>query len=409
MYKIFNNSAEIISKFNICKTFCEASGLCMYCFSDRGEPIFSIYSSEILGLLPERLPGLFEELLSKEYNGLPVFICTPIFGSYFRVDCPDGSKAAVGPSLFARPDESAVSEGVSRYANSLAVKKEMTEFYAHAALMDYKAFANNAVMLDFMLNGTAPDFEKLMASGNVIPLPDGSLSSDTLIAEEYIERIPFELIKNIVSAVKSGSINELSHILKDITSWNAGYSGDSPLRTAKNTFIALTAIICREANASGIDRGLCFALGEYYTNYAEAQSAVDGLLSVFVKLLYDLAGRIGRLDNESTSELTSAVKKYIRAHIGETITVADISAGINFSVPYICRKFKLDTGKTVNTYIHETKILEAQRFIRLKRLPLSELWLHFGYSDQSHFNRVFKSVTGMTPGGYSLLCAEERL
>ncbi|NMP37613.1 MAG: helix-turn-helix transcriptional regulator [Clostridiales bacterium] len=409
MYKIFNNSAEIISRFNSCLSFCSATGLSMYAFGADSTLSFCIYNTEMGGALPSKLSGIFDELLSRECGELPEFLCTPYFGSYFCIACGNSQRIVAGPSFYAPPDEKGIDALLSSYGGFSAAKKDILEFYARSPVTDYRAFANQALLLGCMLNGTEPDFEALTASGRVIPLPDKADSGEALWAGEYAEPIPFDLLGDIISAVHSGVRARVSAVLKDVAEWNFGYRGDSPIRTAKNTFTAFAALMCREANVAGLDRRLCFALSEYYTNYAEAQTAIDELLSLFIKLLYDLTGRIGRLDGESTSELTSAVKKYIRAHITESISLSDLSSGVNFSVPHICRKFRQDTGRTVNSYIHELKISEACRLIAESDVPPSEVWLRFGYSDQSHFNKVFKNVTGTTPGAYRLRCAEGKL
>ena len=40
----------------------------------------------------------------------------------------------------------------------------------------------------------------------------------------------------------------------------------------------------------------------------------------------------------------------------------------------------------------------AQQLLAETDLPLNEIALQVGCADQSHFTRVFKSVTGITPG-----------
>ena len=71
---------------------------------------------------------------------------------------------------------------------------------------------------------------------------------------------------------------------------------------------------------------------------------------------------------------------------------------LNVSPQYLCRKIKEDFGVSPNKLIHKTKIQEAKRLLKARRMPLSDVWLHLGYCDQSHFNKVFKEYSGMTPG-----------
>ncbi|MCB1026019.1 MAG: helix-turn-helix transcriptional regulator, partial [Acidobacteria bacterium] len=63
----------------------------------------------------------------------------------------------------------------------------------------------------------------------------------------------------------------------------------------------------------------------------------------------------------------------------------------------IFRKFH---KQTIGEYVQNKRIKYASRLLLNKEIPLSEVALSSGFSDQSHFNRVFKRFTRLTPGEF---------
>jgi AraC family transcriptional regulator len=63
----------------------------------------------------------------------------------------------------------------------------------------------------------------------------------------------------------------------------------------------------------------------------------------------------------------------------------------------VFRKFH---DQTIGEYIQNLRIEFATKLLLNKEIPLSEIALSAGFSDQSHFTRMFKRFTGTTPGEF---------
>lgn len=55
---------------------------------------------------------------------------------------------------------------------------------------------------------------------------------------------------------------------------------------------------------------------------------------------------------------------------------------------------------TIGEYINQRKIEEAQRLLRFSDKSLSAISNYLSFSSQSHFQNVFKKVTGETPTAF---------
>ena len=94
------------------------------------------------------------------------------------------------------------------------------------------------------------------------------------------------------------------------------------------------------------------------------------------------------------------VINYIHEHYNEDMTLERLSSVFFVSPYYLCREFKRYTNRTIIQYLNVTRIMKAQRQIMETDKNLTQISLENGFSNLTHFNRVFKSVTGQSPSSY---------
>ena len=108
---------------------------------------------------------------------------------------------------------------------------------------------------------------------------------------------------------------------------------------------------------------------------------------------------------------SKAVKQaclYIREHATEGITLTEVAAAVYLSRFYFLRVFREAVGMPPHAYLESVRIGKAKRLLE-KGLPLNQVALESGFSDQSHFTNRFKRFIGVTPGQYVQEIREVRL
>jgi LacI family transcriptional regulator len=99
----------------------------------------------------------------------------------------------------------------------------------------------------------------------------------------------------------------------------------------------------------------------------------------------------------ASDALVAGSIQYIRDHITDPLTTADLLAQVHVSRSIFCRRFKEATGRTPREEIHYWKIDAAKKMLAKGNASVGQIADRLGYSDQHKFSRFFKIQTGLAP------------
>lgn len=91
---------------------------------------------------------------------------------------------------------------------------------------------------------------------------------------------------------------------------------------------------------------------------------------------------------------------YMSENYEQDLSLADLAAEAEVSPFHFAREFKKSTGYAPHQYLRKLRVERAKRMLVESDLPLVEVGLRAGFSHQSHFTKVFRQLTGMTPNSY---------
>jgi len=91
---------------------------------------------------------------------------------------------------------------------------------------------------------------------------------------------------------------------------------------------------------------------------------------------------------------------YIQLNLHQNLSVTDLAAMANQHTDYFSRLFQQYTGERPLKYINEKRIERAQYLMLTTRMTFSEIAVQTGFENIFYFSKIFKKVTGMSPGNY---------
>ena len=101
----------------------------------------------------------------------------------------------------------------------------------------------------------------------------------------------------------------------------------------------------------------------------------------------------------SKLQVVAQVKAYIRDHLSEKLTLADVAAVFNFSPGYLSQLFGRYGGGFVE-YITEARVAAAKEMLEKGDKKIYEIAEQLGFESSFYFSKVFKKSTGLSPREY---------
>lgn len=98
-----------------------------------------------------------------------------------------------------------------------------------------------------------------------------------------------------------------------------------------------------------------------------------------------------------------AIKSRLQLNnLAEPPNIAAQAREAGMSEPKLRKLFKQMFGKGVFEYYQSVRMEEAARLLKGKHLTVSEVGYQLGFTNLSHFSRVFEQHTGIKPKKYSV-------
>jgi len=104
--------------------------------------------------------------------------------------------------------------------------------------------------------------------------------------------------------------------------------------------------------------------------------------------------------------IISLINNYINEHINEHITLENISSVVHLNTSYMSRFYKKETGINIKDYIISAKIEKSKELI-ISGYNTSQIIDKIGFCSESHFFKIFKKYTGITPKQFKELIKQK--
>jgi AraC family transcriptional regulator len=93
------------------------------------------------------------------------------------------------------------------------------------------------------------------------------------------------------------------------------------------------------------------------------------------------------------------VAEYIRAHLADTITLDNLAGAVSLSPYHFARSFRATTGMTPHAFVTEHRLMVARDRLLRGDAGVTAIALSVGFSNISHFRRLFRRRYGLAPAG----------
>lgn len=190
---------------------------------------------------------------------------------------------------------------------------------------------------------------------------------------------------------------DIEEIKKVLTSFNKySLSGKMNVKHAINIYNSYVSFSSRLLGEEGYE--------EYIYNIDELCKRFSGICEMLEYIISSTTSIIGRKNTgnicDIKNEYFKRIIEFINQNFYKDISIQSLSRDYALNSNYLCQLFRRELGMTFTDYLTGLRINYSKELLKKTDLTLGEIAGKSGYTDYFYFIRVFKKITGCSPGQF---------
>lgn len=285
------------------------------------------------------------------------------------------------------------------------VTPEWNSYLQQLPLFSTNRLNHIGILVHHLLNGIMLDITDIMEKHfRFGPQSDSSKRAEIVISDrrESLEfRGVFEIEKQLLRSIKNGDKTAFHNM-----TLTANYDGPgilsnyNQLRSIKNLGIYAIALAARAAIEGGLYPEIAYTLSDLHIQHIEDLREYSTVVAAIGDALIDFVDRVSNSKRKNISKSIASCQEYIFNHLYENIPLSVLAKKAGLQENYLSQLFKKETGMTITQFIQQEKVEEAKKMLELTSQPVTAIAAKLNFYDQTHFIKIFKRYTGLTPKKY---------
>lgn len=216
---------------------------------------------------------------------------------------------------------------------------------------------------------------------------------------------PYESELRFYNCVRLGDLKQVRAIQSEAPLCDRldeiGVLSMNPVRNMRYHIIISIATITRYCIDGGMPPESAYHLSDVYIRQVDLLNDLNELQKLNDKMALDFTRCMMKLHKERVySKNIVKCIDYIYMHIRDRVTARELALYCGLHPSYLSRLFREEVGIGINEYIRQAKVENAKNMLRYSEDSYLTISNNLAFSSQSHFVKVFREQTGMTPKEY---------
>lgn len=139
--------------------------------------------------------------------------------------------------------------------------------------------------------------------------------------------------------------------------------------------------------------------GEFRLRDEVSRLAIESLA---IGVLAEASRHAARTERDAVPAWLVRARLFVEAHFADRVLLATVAAMVGVHPVHLARTFRRTYDTTFAGYVREVRVDYARAQLVSSGASLSDIAASAGFCDQSHFCRLFKRSTGLSPAEYRL-------
>lgn len=210
---------------------------------------------------------------------------------------------------------------------------------------------------------------------------------------------PLDKEKELTALISIGDKPGSQKVLNEIFGY-IFFSAGGNFEVIKARVLELIVVLSRAALEGGADVEQIFGLNYKYLGQIHDFKSVEDLALWLSEIMARFTDCVFNLKNVKHVDVIYRAVDYIKRNYMKKITLEEVASYVYLSPSYFSRIFKDEMNTNFNTYLNYIRIEMSKKLLLDDSTVLVDISSLVGYEDQSYFSKVFKKITGVSPGKF---------
>lgn len=349
--------------------------------------------------------GGFKEQMVKygKEHSMPLILSSPLgnlwITTFEKAENKVKAYHVLGPVFTDILSPNHIQKRINQFNIPVSWKNRFIQLIKRFPTVPWTTLVQYTIMLHYTVTKETITVSDFSYQSDAKPATEPPLSQDT---SEGKKNLPWMSEQALLNNIREGNLNYQS-ALSNASAVSSGVKIDvgDPLRRAIDSSIVFIALCTRAAIDGGMSAQSAYTLQNMYTQNVEASQSLADTAAINHQMYEDFIHRVHKL--KEISDISPQVRsccEYIEMHASEKISIQNLAESVGYTDYYLSRKFKKETGCSINEYIRRKKISQAKTLLSATHMNIQEISEQLNFCSRSYFTDTFHKVVGMSPVDY---------
>ena len=308
----------------------------------------------------------------------------------------------VGPFLMDKPDSTLITNLTEKHNLTPMLSLELYDELPGLQVIEPARVNQLSRLMEHLLSPLMPA-ERVILQQAKEKLYQQSRINETI--QQYKEQgisesraFFYEKETELLSRVRTGNVQEAKALLDELLG-HVLFSQGSRIENIHLMAVELTTLLSRVAIDGGAGTDKIYGLNSQYLTKILMQQNQEELCYLLQEVVESFMDAMFTHQDQGNPHIRKALR-YIAANYTQKLTLQNVASEVGISPNHFSTLFHKTVGVSFREYLCQTRVEGSKQLLLYTDYSLADIAAAMGFPDQSNFSKVFKRITGISPGKY---------